>query len=229
MPVTGLEAKAACACGRMHILFRRRLTRVHHMLGKGAENAGKGVARKTGVFGCSVMQSGGDTPVVVLLGDSNARRLGSTGTFAAATNLAENGTLPEHAATTQISRIPAGERVDAVVVWTGANERGCFNHGAWATLLRRVVALGCPVVVIGLVVEPTGSGRRRFDVNEQIEAAVSGEKGCMFLQLEAAEKSRSVDGLHLEGFRDGGDDLGDDYDRLAERVTHNLAGLGSRE
>ena len=76
--------------------------------------------------------------------------------------------------------------------------------------------------LIGLVVEPTSSGRRQFDVNQEIEAAVSRETGCMFLQLEAAEKSRSVDKLHLQGYHDGGDDHGDDYDRLAERVTQML-------
>ena len=165
---------------------------------------------------------GGTEPFVVLLGDSNARRLGSTGTFATTNNLAENGTHPKDAAT-QIDRIPAGKRLDAVIVWTGANDQGRFDHGEWATLLRGVVALGCPVVVIGLVIEPTGSGRRRFDVNQEIEAAVSGETGCKFLQLEAAEKSRSVDRLHLQGYHDSGDDHGDDYDRVAERVMQKLS------
>ena len=49
---SGLEAKAACACGRMHIMFRRRLTRVQHLLGKGAEN-GPGASGRA----CAVLRA----------------------------------------------------------------------------------------------------------------------------------------------------------------------------
>jgi hypothetical protein len=49
---SGLEAKAACACGRIHIMFRRRLTRVQHLLGKGAEN-GPGASGRA----CAVLRA----------------------------------------------------------------------------------------------------------------------------------------------------------------------------
>ena len=102
--------------------------------------------------------------------------------------------------------------VRAVVLWVGTNDRGSFDHGAWSTPLDRVAGLGCPAVVVGLLLEATGGGRRKFDFNQDICDAAA-LRGFQFLPLSRDQKTRSVDELHLHR---------DDYAGVAQSAVSRL-------